>query len=91
MNIEQQIQQLSQMTGVSVADVRCMCQGIVNSMAEDGFKSEHLEQSESEQAEIVGAYMQNQVRKTDTFVTAYLTRGRKALAEFVLADLRGAA
>lgn len=93
MNIEQQIQQLSQMAGISAADARCVCQGIVNSMIDDGFRAEHLEQNESAQIEIVGAYMENQAKKAAEFTQAYfgMNGAREAFAEFMLADLRGAA
>jgi predicted small secreted protein len=91
MTIDQQIQQLSQMTGISVADVRCMCQGVVNSMIDDGVTLEIIEQAQAAQIDIVGAYMQHQCRKTEMFVTTYMTRGREAFAESMLTELRGAA
>jgi hypothetical protein len=83
---EQQIKELAESMNVSVTDLMCLANSVVNSIVKDGAKEAFLSMDETDRVEMSSAYIPVAVRKMNQFTSTYLTNpeARKVFKQNVL-------
>jgi hypothetical protein len=67
------IQKLADEMNVSITDLKCFANGIVNSMKKDKVEKIYVNETKENQIKLMQAYAINEMKKFDKFVTTYLS------------------
>ena len=86
-SIEAQMETLATQMGVAKADVKMLVESVVNSLKADKADSAFINASEEMKADLAQAYVADAVKKFQSFVTIYLTKGREDFNNTVYAKL----
>ncbi len=70
---QENIKKLAKEMNVSVHDLKCLAQGVVNSIKKDGIEETFLNETEENKEKISTAYAIHETKKFSKFVTTYIT------------------
>ncbi len=70
---KENIKKLAKEMNVSVSDLMCFAQGVVNSIEKDNIKDNFLNETKENMEKIATAYAVNECKKFDQFSTTYST------------------
>ncbi len=73
MTTQEQIQKISEDTNISKTDLMFFIKGIINSIIADGMDKILLNSDKETQNNAVAAYLDNEIKKYNKFVTKYQT------------------
>ena len=76
-SIETQMETLATQMGVDTSDVKMLVESVINSLKEDKADQAFIDASEEMKTDLMQAYVAHAVKKFQSFVTIYLTRGRE--------------
>ena len=90
MEIKSRIEEAAKMFGVSVADMTCMANGVVNSIRKDNIGDQFINGAPELQSEICQAYAANEAKKYSRFAMSYMTNTecKKTVRQFVYSSLQ---
>ena len=84
-SIEAQMEILATQMGVDKSDVKMLVESVINSLKEDKADHAFINASEEVKADLMQAYVVHAVKKFQSFVTIYLTKGREEFNNTVYA------
>ena len=86
-SIEAQMETLAAQMGVDTSDVKMLVESVISSLKEDKAGQAFIDASEEMKTDLMQAYVANAVKKFQSFVTIYLTKGREEFNNTVYAKL----